>query len=161
MMIGTTDRRQLLLGGIGALFIGAPVLAAGRKVPILVHRDAACGCCGAWVDYLKASGAFAVEVKIEADVSPVKSRLGVPATLASCHTAEVAGYVIEGHVPVPDILRLVRTRPKNIAGLAVPGMVPGSPGMEVPGVSAPFSVIAFDRAGRTRPFVSYPRPKSA
>lgn len=156
------DRRALLFGtAAAALVVAAPAFAAPRKVPIIVHRDPACGCCGAWVNYLKTSQAFAVEVRIVSDLGPVKARLGVPSALASCHTAEVAGYVIEGHVPVPDILQLLKNHPKDVAGLAVPGMVPGSPGMEVPGISQPYTVVAFDRAGRSRPFTRYPQAKSA
>ena len=83
------------------------------------------------------------------DLVPIKRRLGVPAALQSCHTAEVEGYILEGHVPADLIDRLLRERPP-VAGLAVPGMPVGSPGMEVPG-HAPerFRVLTFDRTGRT------------
>ena len=80
----------------------------------------------------------------------------VPAALQSCHTAIVDGYIIEGHVPVAEINRLLAERPAGVVGLAVPGMPIGSPGMEVPGVAnQPYDVLAFDRAGRTQVFASY------
>lgn len=83
------------------------------------------------------------------DLAPIKRRLGVPAALQSCHTAQVEGYVIEGHVPADVIDRLLRQRPA-VVGLAVPGMPIGSPGMETPG-RAPdrYRVMTFDREGRT------------
>lgn len=87
----------------------------------------------------------------------VKSRYQVPRKLQSCHTAIVNGYVVEGHVPVDAIRSLVSERP-DIAGIAVPGMPIGSPGMEVPGRGIePYEVIAFDRSGRTRVFARYPK----
>lgn len=97
---------------------------------------------------------FAVTERPEDDLAPVKRRLGVPSALESCHTALVEGYVIEGHVAADLIDRLLRERPK-IAGLAVPGMPVGSPGMETPGVKPErYQVLAFDRAGRTTVFAT-------
>jgi hypothetical protein len=157
-------RRQLLQTGATLLLaLGAgPAFAAVSRIPITVHRDAACGCCGEWIKYLAASGRFAPVERIEADMQAIKTSLRVPGTLASCHTALVQGYVIEGHVPAEDILRLLQKKPLNIRGLSVPGMVPGSPGMEVPGVSAPYAVVAFDGSGRSTIFSRYTgRPKSA
>ncbi|OYZ13056.1 MAG: hypothetical protein B7Y35_13980 [Sphingomonadales bacterium 28-64-96] len=151
------DRRQFLNIGV-AVAAGANAsrgLAAAGTIPIVVHRDAACGCCGAWVDHLRASGIFAPAVRIQRDMGAIKSFLGVPSVLASCHTAQVAGYVIEGHVPAKDILKLIRTRPAGIAGLAVPGMPAGSPGMEVPGRFDPYTVLAFKRGGDTSVFTQY------
>ena len=89
------------------------------------------------------------------DLAPIKSRHGVPRELQSCHTATIGGYVIEGHVPAVSIKRLLKESPK-VAGLAVPGMPAGSPGMEVPGQPAErYQVIAFDQAGRTSVFASH------
>lgn len=98
---------------------------------------------------------FTVEIKDVADLRPVKARYDIPSQLRSCHTAIVDGYIIEGHVPVADIERLLATRPQ-IVGLAVPGMPSGSPGMDS-GNSAqqPFDVIAFDKSGGTEVFASY------
>jgi hypothetical protein len=93
---------------------------------------------------MRANG-FRVETHEIADVALVRRRYGVPESLASCHTAVVAGYAIEGHVPASDIRRLLRERPK-VRGLAVPGMVPGSPGM-VQGPSQPYATLAFDDRG--------------
>ena len=91
-----------------------------------------------------------------ADPAAVKAHYQVPPELQSCHTAIVDGYIIEGHVPVAEIQRLLKERPTEIVGLAVPGMPVGSPGMEVPGGKKdPFDVVAFDRKGKTRVFASY------
>jgi hypothetical protein len=90
------------------------------------------------------------------NLADVKSDYQVPTQLQSCHTAIVDGYIVEGHVPVAEIERLITERP-DIAGLAVPGMPVGSPGMEVSGAEPqPFDVIAFDKSGRTEIFASYP-----
>jgi hypothetical protein len=150
-------RRQLLQTGATLLLaLGAgPAFAAGSRIPITVHRDAACGCCGEWIKYLAASGRFAPVERIEADMQAIKTSLRVPSALASCHTASVRGYVIEGHVPAEDILRLLQEKPVNVRGLSVPGMVPGSPGMEVPGISAPYAVLSFDGSGRSTTFSRY------
>jgi hypothetical protein len=103
-----------------------------------------------------AQNGYTAKVEDVQDLADVKSRYQVPPQLQSCHTAIVDGYIIEGHVPVSEIERLVTERP-DIAGLAVPGMPVGSPGMEVEGVDPqPFDVIAFDKSGRTEIFASYP-----
>lgn len=104
-------------------------LKADTVPAIKVHKDPACGCCGAWVDHLRAAG-FSVSVDESSDLPLVKQRLGVPVRLSSCHTAEIAGYVVEGHVPAAAIRRLLKEKPAG-RGLAVPGMPIGSPGMEV------------------------------
>lgn len=120
-----TSRRALLLGLGGAM---ASLPLGAEPVPeIKVTKDPSCGCCEAWVEHLKAAG-FPVEVT-RLPVNPLKVKLGVPRDLFSCHTAQVAGYVLEGHVPADAIRRLLREKPKAI-GLAVPGMPVGSPGME-------------------------------
>lgn len=109
-----------------------PWPAPASSLPkVLVTKDPNCGCCGGWVDHLRAAG-FPVEVNDTTQLNRVKSRLGVPQDLWACHTAEVGGYVIEGHVPATAIQRLLQERPEA-AGLAVPGMPIGSPGMEVEG----------------------------
>jgi hypothetical protein len=109
-------------------------------VEVTVYKSPTCGCCSRWVDHMTASG-FKVVAHDTADMQSVKTKLGVPGEMASCHTSVVAGYVIEGHVPAADIQRLLRDRPK-VAGLAVPGMVTGSPGMEG-SRSDPYNVMAF------------------
>lgn len=120
---------------------------------LMVTKTAFCGCCRIWVERMKAAG-FTVEVKDVENVTPTARKLGVPDKLRSCHTAEIGGYAIEGHVPAADIKRLLAQRPKA-AGIAVPGMVAGTPGMEHGGHSEPYQVILFDRAGKTRVFASH------
>ena len=121
---------------------------------VLVHKSATCGCCGAWVDHLRAAG-FAVRVNETEDINPIKERLGVPYGKGSCHTAEVGGYVVEGHVPAADIKRLLVERPKA-NGLVLPGMPIGSPGMEVPdGTVQPYTVELVAPDGQTRPYAHH------
>jgi hypothetical protein len=111
---------------------------------VLVYKTESCGCCNAWVDHLRAAG-FTVDARDVADLMSIKRDAGVPASHASCHTALVDGYVVEGHVPADQIERLLAERPR-IAGIAVPGMPVGSPGMDGPG-ARPYQVLAFDRQG--------------
>jgi hypothetical protein len=122
-----TRRATLILAAsaIASVATGAP---AAPKPAIKVSKDPNCGCCTGWVEHLRNNG-FTVTVVNAADLQAVKQRLGVPAELASCHTAEIAGYVIEGHVPAYAIHRLLAEKPAA-RGLAVPGMPIGSPGMD-------------------------------
>ena len=121
-----------------------------------VYKSPTCGCCSKWVDHLREEG-FEVRTTDTGDVADFKASHGVPQQVESCHTALVAGYVVEGHVPASDIQRLLRERPA-ISGVAVPGMPIGSPGMEVSGTKAqPYDVIAFDKSGRTDVFASHGR----
>lgn len=109
----------------------AAVAAAAASLPaMLVHKSPTCGCCSTWIEHMRAAG-FAVEVRDVEDMGPVKEALGVPYGKGSCHTAEIDGYFIEGHVPAQDVKRLLAERPAA-RGLAVPGMPAGSPGMEMP-----------------------------
>ena len=120
---------------------------------LAVTKTASCGCCAHWVEHMKKAG-FTVTVRNVEDVTPTAQRLSVPAKLRSCHTAEIEGYAIEGHVPAADVKRLLAQRPKA-AGIAVPGMVMGSPGMEHGDHKEPFKTILFDKAGNTRVFASH------
>ena len=124
----------------------SPSLAA--EPTIAVTKDPNCDCCSGWVEHLRQAG-FAVQVRDVPDVNRVKARLGVPSDLAACHTAQVSGYVIEGHVPAPALRRFLNEKP-NAKGLAVRGMPVGSPGMEVPG-SPPeeYNVVLFGPTRRT------------
>ena len=98
---------------------------------------------------------YTMRVEDVSNLTSVKQNHQIPSQLQSCHTAIVDGYIIEGHVPVADIERLLTERP-DIAGLSVPGMPPGSPGMVIEGAAdQPFDVIAFDKAGQTQVFASY------
>ena len=119
-----------------------------------VHKSPTCGCCSKWVEHMREQG-FQVRTTDTQDLTQFKRNHGVPAALESCHTALVAGYVLEGHVPAADIKRLLEERPA-LAGLAVAGMPIGSPGMEVPGTAAqPYEVIAFRNDGRTDVFAKH------
>lgn len=135
---------------VGIMFAG---LASGcRKaaadLPVVsVYKTATCGCCSKWIEHLKAAG-FEVEATDLPDLAKLKAESGVPRTLESCHTAKVEGYVIEGHVPAEDIVRLLAERPA-VRGLAVPEMPLGSPGMEHPDPSRhqAYQVMSFGADG--------------
>lgn len=121
---------------------------------VLVHKSPTCGCCGLWVDHLRQAG-FPVEVRDQDNIHPIKQRLGIPFGKGSCHTAQIDGYVIEGHVPVEDIKRLLAERPQA-RGLTLPGMPAGSPGMEMPdGRVEPYTVELIATDGSTRPFAQH------
>jgi len=143
--------RRSALGTIGLALVMPSVSAFAQTPTILVHKDPDCGCCAGWVRHLEDAG-FAVTVEETTDLQPVKKRLGVPADLAACHTAEVDGYVLEGHVPAGAVRRLLEKRPAAI-GLAVPGMPAGSPGMES-GVPQRYDVILFGATSR-QPFMHF------
>ena len=121
-------------------------------VTITVYKSPTCGCCVKWIDHLEAGG-LAVEAIDVADMARIKKENGVPGSLASCHTALIDGYVIEGHVPVEDVIRLLEERP-DVAGLAVPKMPIGSPGMEGPN-PVPYDVLAFTKQGSTHTYASH------
>ena len=111
---------------------------------IKMHKSATCGCCGKWAQKMREAG-FNVEEIIEADMQTVKSRLGVSSAMQSCHTSEIAGYVVEGHVPAQAIKQLLQDRPR-VSGIAAPGMPSGSPGMEM-GAPEVYMLYLFDAAG--------------
>lgn len=119
---------------------------------IEVYKNPQCGCCGAWVSHLRAQG-FAVNVHEVADTAAIRDQHRVPAALGSCHTATVNGYAIEGHVPAADIRRLLKEKP-TVAGLAVPGMPAGSPGMESSSPEA-YQTLSFSRTGTTQVFAEH------
>jgi hypothetical protein len=121
---------------------------------VRVWKSPTCGCCGAWVTHMRQAG-FQVEVEDVVDVTPYKVEHGVAPHLQSCHTSLVEGYALEGHVPADDVLRLLEERPE-VAGLAVPGMPIGAPGMEVGDQRDRYDVLAFQRDGGTRVWSSHP-----
>jgi hypothetical protein len=148
-------RRQLLtaLAMLGAT--GTRPLAQ-KGTAVQVYKDPTCGCCSLWVEHLRKAGFSATVTDVE-DMTAIKTKHGIPGQARSCHTAVVEGYVIEGHVPVADVQRLLKQRPA-IVGIAVPGMPIGSPGMEVANVKPqPYDVLAFDKAGQTTVFASHGR----
>lgn len=132
----------------------AACATAVSAAPIVMYRDAGCGCCLKWADHAEKGMSREITVKDEPDMIARKTGLGVPPTLASCHTAVIDGYVIEGHVPAADIKRLLETRPAGVKGLAVAGMPVGSPGMEYQNQTQPYQVIAFGNEA-LRVFSSY------
>lgn len=132
----------------------APAPAQPQLAAMTVYRDPSCGCCEAWANQARTAG-YEVTLIDYSDMPAIKRQHNVPEELASCHTAIVAGYAIEGHVPFADIERLLKNKPEGVRGLAVPGMPRGSPGMEMPdGAKDEFQVMAFDAAGKSRPFVT-------
>lgn len=147
-----TARRRVLI----ALAASPLALASGRALAaapkVSVVKLEGCGRCELWSEHLRKNG-FEVSVRAVPDLAPVRARYGVAKDFGTCHTALVGGYVIEGHVPAADIQRLLRSKLK-VAGLAVPGMPAGSPGMEGP-QSEPYNVLTFDRGGATRIYARY------
>ncbi len=143
LAVGVTGRR---------LWAELPLLV--DSTPITVYKSSTCGCCTKWVDHIRASG-FAPTVHDEEEMDKLKDNLGVPQGVRSCHTAQVDGYLIEGHVPASDIKRMLAERPKA-SGLAVPEMPPLTPGMAPPGVEPrDFDVVAFQRDGTTNTFARH------
>ena len=148
--------RRAMLGLISSAGVGlATGVRAATRPTIKVWKDPNCGCCTGWVEHLRRNGFIATIVET-ADMQAVKTRLGVPAELAACHTAEIARYIIEGHVPAQAITRLIAEKPDAI-GLAVPGMPVGSPGMEVGDRRDPYQVLLIDKRGRDSVFARYPK----
>ena len=152
MTHNSPSRRAALILIAGAALPAAATRAA-EQPSITVHKDPNCGCCSGWVQHLRKAG-FTVQAVDTAELDAVKTRLGVPGDLAACHTAQVAGYIVEGHVPAAALKRFLAEKP-SAAGLAVPGMPVGSPGMESPGQPpARYQVLTFDRSGRTAVFAT-------
>ena len=137
----------LALGGISA----TRLLALAPAKEATVYKSATCGCCKKWVEHMEKSG-YKVTAHDVPDVAVYKKRYGVPESLGSCHTAIVSsGYIVEGHVPADVIDKMIAQAPKDVIGLAVPGMPVGSPGMEG-GTPEKYDIVAFDKAGKTRVF---------
>ncbi len=145
-------QRAGLLAMIVTLFFSATVSLAEGPQTMTVWKTPWCGCCGNWVRHMEEAG-FEVDVREIEDLDVVKRQAGIPEKLQSCHTATVDGYIIEGHVPAPDVKRLLQERPK-VGGLAVPGMPSGSPGMENGQFDA-YEVLTFSRNGETAVFNRY------
>lgn len=142
----------MTLTGFG--FAATPLAAEARSgagsVVVSAYRTPSCGCCKGWLDHIKKAG-FSVQDHVVNNLTAIKQRYRVPAVLASCHTARINGYVIEGHVPVLAIEKLLKQRP-NVAGIAVPGMPLGSPGMESPLKRETYTVFTFTNSGVIKPF---------
>lgn len=136
---------------IATLLMLSGITIAAAEV-ITVYKSPTCGCCSAWIEHLKQNG-FEVTAHDTANMSQVKQSLGVIPDHASCHTAEISGYVIEGHVPAAEIKRLLNEKPA-VSGLTVPGMPMGSPGMEG-GRKDPYKVLTFDHQGNSEVYADY------
>jgi len=135
------------------VLIGTTEAQAINLPKATVYRDPACTCCGGWIEHLKAQG-FSVKNVPTADMIAFKQEHGVTDELASCHTAIIDGYVVEGHVPGDDIKQLLAQKP-DVSGIAVPGMPVGTPGMEMGNKKDSFAVVAFDEQGQTKVFKQY------
>jgi hypothetical protein len=154
-----TKRRLITVAAISLAALSLSALAVPSHesrvtaVSVVVYKDPNCGCCKIWIDHLRKHG-FAVTARDTSDMSGAKATGRVPQRLQTCHTAFVGGYVVEGHVPATDIQRMLDEKPK-IAGIAVPGMPIGSPGMEVGNRKDKYDVIAFTRDGSTSVFAKH------
>jgi hypothetical protein len=149
--------KRLLGTGLLAVLASISIAAQGSKPaagPVMeVYKSPTCGCCSKWVDHVR-EGGFTVKVTDVSDeaLDALKAKHGIPQTAQSCHTGLVGGYVIEGHVPVSEVHRLLKERPA-VAGIAVGGMPIGSPGMEVPGrPPQTYNVVTFDKTGAVKVF---------
>ena len=146
----------ILAIGLVALLASQPLAEEqGQPTIVKVYKSPGWGCCGGWTKHLEDDGLI-IKAEDTKKISEIKARYKIPGHLQSCHTAIVDGYVIEGHVPSKEVIRMLKERPDFI-GLSVPGMPIGSPGMEMPnGASEPYDVISFDKFGRTKVFATYP-----
>lgn len=145
--------RLVVIVAVIWLVTATSALAASKALKITVYRDPSCSCCGGWMEHLTSQG-FQPRNVLTSDIDALKQQYGVPNDLASCHTAVINGYVIEGHVPADEIKRLLAEQP-HITGIAVPGMPVGAPGMESGDVREPFSVFSFDKQENMEVFNQY------
>ena len=145
-------RRRMLTMLAAAPLALVSMRALSAAPAVSVFKLTECGCCDQWAEHLRRNG-FAVTLRALPDLTPVRVKYGIPNIFGTCHTALIEGYAIEGHVPAADIHRLLRSKLK-VAGLAVPGMPAGSPGMEGPRRDS-YDVLAFDRNGATQIFARY------
>ena len=146
------SRREFL--SLLAVAAVAPAFATHAEAPTLIEvwKSPQCGCCGEWVKHLQKNG-FATKVSNVLDTAEARRAAKIPEVLASCHTARIGGYSLEGHVPAEDIRRLLAQKPKAI-GLAVPGMPQSAPGMDIPGQAYEVLLVALD--GRASVYRRYP-----
>ena len=148
-------RRALLLGMVALGAIPTAALAKPQPVAVQIWKDPHCGCCKDWIEHLEHHG-FTATV-IDRGNNAARARLGMPQKCASCHTALVQGYVIEGHVPASDIRRLLKEKPQAL-GLAVPEMPIGSPGMDGPAYAGrrdAYQVLLIQQDGSAKVFNTY------
>ena len=120
---------------------------------ITVYRSPSCGCCGGWIAHMKKHGFDITDIKTD-NLDSIKQKYNLPQDLASCHTAIIDGYILEGHIPADDIKRFLTQKP-NLKGLTVPAMPIGTPGMESGNIKQPFTVLAWNQQGNTTVFNRY------
>jgi len=139
----------------GLVLMPLPAAHAAEALPQMkVYKSPTCGCCGNWSHKMEQAG-FSLEVLNRSSLDEIKQQQDIKPALRACHTALVGNFVIEGHVPAEDIVRLLKTRPKGIRGLVVPGMPMGAPGMEMGRGAMPFTVLALHEDGSTSVFAKH------
>jgi hypothetical protein len=163
--MASITRRSLLAGfaSCAAALVALPREAGAQAKPVTsstkphltVYKDPSCGCCQSWIDYMRGKGYRSTVLHV--DLGPIKKQYHVAPNLQSCHTTLVDGYVVEGHIPEADIVRLLKERPKNVVGLTVPGMPASAPGMDQLPFQA-YTVLAFDKAGNTTVWARHTKP---
>jgi len=126
---------------------------SSEALEITSYRNPNCGCCHSWLEHLKAEG-FTVKDNVTKNLEPIKTKNNIPQDLMACHTAVINGYLVEGHIPASNIKRLIKDKP-NVAGIAVPGMPIGSPGMESGDMKEPYTVFTFTDQGETEVYQEY------
>lgn len=151
-MTAWVDRRSIVLSGLAMTGLAGAALAAPRP-RLVVYKSPSCGCCRAWSGLMTRAG-FDVEIHDTDDLGPVRRKAGISPALSGCHTAFVGGYVVEGHVPPEDVVRLLKERPAAI-GLTVPGMPMGAPGMETQGRHDAFNTLLVLHGGASRIFARH------
>ena len=138
---------------LGVFLLAAAFSAAAQALPTVeMYKNPYCGCCGQWAEHMRKNGFQVVAHDVE-DITAKRASLGMPASVGSCHTAKVGGYLLEGHVPAADVRRLLKEKPKAL-GLAVPGMPAGSPGMDIPN-SPPYETLLVAKDGGTTVFARH------
>lgn len=143
---------NILKKSVLILTLAVPGAACADTRSATLYKNPDCGCCEAYADHLRRAG-FAVKVVPSEEMSAIKMKLQVPARLGSCHTTVIGKYVVEGHVPIDSVKRLLKEKPA-LKGIAVPGMPAGSPGMEAP-VKEAFTVFAFTADGKQSAYGAY------
>lgn len=139
------------------LFMSSSTYGDGRNSsleslrPITVYKSPTCGCCEAWVKHLK-SADFSVRIKHPENLDNLKKTLGISPPYQACHTGVKSGYYFEGHIPADVIRHFLEASPDDVAGLAVPGMPMGSPGMDVSSRYQPYEVLKINKDGRSMPY---------
>ncbi|KQY86595.1 MULTISPECIES: DUF411 domain-containing protein [unclassified Brevundimonas] len=154
----STPNRRLLLGvGLIMSMAGTACAQTARSRNLTVFKTPSCACCDGWISHMRAAG-FTTAITVLESLESVRRSRGMPDALASCHTGLIDGYLIEGHVPAEDVIRLLAERPTAV-GLAVPAMPLGSPGMETPeGRKEPYATLLVLRSGASRVFARHNQP---